>query len=87
MYNYTTLFNILRQNPAGKITPSLLKDMGLKLVTDTDDCWWSDKFESSYFNLLVTYNESVLDIVEDIIALDVAELKQENYEREAGEDW
>jgi len=87
MYNYNTLFNILRDNPNSKITPLILKTMGMKLVTDTNDCWWSDKFESSYFSLYITYTESVLDIVEKIITLDVAELNQERFEENAGEDW
>jgi len=84
---YKKLFDVLRQNLNGKVTPSLLKAMGMKKVVDTDDMWWSNEFTGSYFSLTVTYNESMVDIVESIISLDFDSLNDDINEQAAGDDW
>jgi hypothetical protein len=87
MGTYKKLLDVLRQNLDDKITPTLLKEMGMKEIVDVDGSWWSDNFASCYFSLRVTYNESVLDVVESIIELDLDSLNDDIAERAAGEDW
>ena len=87
MDTYKKLFDALRQNVDSKINPSLLEEMGMKKIIGMEDCWWSSEFASSYFNLCVTYNEAVLDIVEAIIALDIESLNDDIAEQTAGKDW
>jgi len=87
MDTYKELFDVLRQNLDGKITTTLLKEMGMKKIVNAPGSWWSDNFASCYFSLTVTYNESVLDVVESIIGLDLDSLNDDIAERAAGADW
>ena len=82
---YEILFEVLRKYPNQKIQKGMLEEMGLKPATE--DCWWSNKFQSSYFSINVSYEELVVDIIERVISSDVDNYREEMAESLAGEDW
>jgi len=83
--NIPTLFKILKKYGEDTITTEILTEMGLGWIQG--NVWWSNDCSAHYFSFTVTYRETVLDIVELIITLELISLEDSIAEAEAGEAW
>ncbi len=83
---YNKLFKVLQENYNLPATHKMMVDMGLKLILESDNSYWSDSFSSCYFSINVC-DKTILEVVEEIIESDISSFSDDIAEMNAGEDW
>ena len=81
---FTKLFEVLRENKDGVVTPEFMENIGFR--NTWGDCWYSDDFDSVYVRM-DDFKGDTFDMVRNILSENLENEQERAAEMLAGQDW